>query len=91
MKYNFSSGTEYFLSEANGICSDLGFTTTSTVEECRLAIPQIQGATTFDEEETSSSWPTGCYLNSSKRVVWNNHQTGSPNNDAKQICARKGL
>ena len=91
MKYNFSSGNEYFRSEANGECSDLGFPTISTVGECRLAIPQIQGAITVNEEETNSSSPKGCYLDSSNRVVWNNHKTGSPNNDARQICVRKGL
>ena len=80
------------LSKPNGVCSDEGATTILTEEKCRSAISEIPGASVFGLVESDSEWPKGCYLATNGHVYWNNHKTGSPNKDARQVCnANQGM
>ena len=83
----------YDLSKANGLCSDEGATTILTADECRSAISKIPKIPNFPNSkiqfmsiQVQSKYPKGCYLLVNGRVFWNNHETGSPNANAHQVC-----
>ena len=82
----------YYLSKANGVCSDVGVTTILTEDECRSAISKIPGSIEFDAVESHSEWPKGCYLSWNGYGYWNNHETGSPHHSGRQVCnTKRGL
>ena len=57
------------------------------VSECRSAeVVAIIGGTLAKNEENDMEWPKGCYLAKSGLIWWNDHDTGSPHNNARQIC-----
>ena len=76
------------MSPKNLLCAK----TIGTVEECRSNEVVAVVGKPFQEEENDGSWPKGCYLGYSGGapvgIWWNNHPTGSPNNDARQICTK---
>ena len=78
----------YILSPFGSLCSDLNAETIENLKECRSAI--VDGAN-FTNEVDNSAWPKGCYIRGTPpRIWWNNHPTGIPNDNARQICIVKG-
>ena len=52
---------------------------------------EVVGRKTFWKEMNSGSWPKGCYIQLDGGgelfgIFWNNHPSGSPNMNARQIC-----
>ena len=81
---------------ANGLCSDVIAGTIVSLDECRSAItkiPNFDGIVMFEGDENEDNYPKGCYLHQGDKgyVYWNNHQTGSPNSLARQVCIQTGL
>ena len=84
---------EYFLSDNNGLCSDLEALAINTSSECRSSISKIQHFQPnayFNADEESSIWPKGCYIIGDE-VWWNNDRTGSRSESSRQICVRQHL
>ena len=82
----------YYLSEPNGVCTDVGATTIASANECRSAISKIPGHNTFRGSHTMSHMPKGCYLYTpTRRAYWNNHEIGSPDWRAHQVCDTRPL
>ena len=82
---HFDTGN-YFLSQKNGLCAQ----TIGSVEECRFVQGDVVGGKAFQAEENYGGLPKGCYLayvdGEPSSIWWNNHPSGSPNSDARQIC-----
>jgi len=89
------SSTGYFLSDFNGLCSDLGATNIDTLNECRdsvLKIKYLAPKASFSAyPENSRYWPKGCYIAmNTQKVIWNKHNLGRPRTSARQVCVRSG-
>ena len=89
------SENTYFLSEFDGVCSNLSALGVTGVEECRYSLSSLQSLESeavFHSEERLSSWPNGCYIYglSSLKANFNNHQNGTRNKWSRQVCKPNG-
>ena len=56
---------------------------------CQKAAEELSGSSMNVKmaSENRENWPTGCYLQrSNTKVFFNEHRTGSKNDDAYQLC-----
>ena len=80
----------YVVLESGSLCSDAKSRPVKDVESCRSAVPKLQNLdqkASFEEEEITEFWPSGCYL-TNDGVYFNSHSTGGRNPSANHICRR---
>ena len=80
----------YVVLESGSLCSDAKSRPVKDVESCRSAVPKLQNLdqkASFEEEERTEFWPSGCYL-TNDGVYFNSHSTGGRNPSANHICRR---
>ena len=54
---------------------------------CQKAAEELSGSSMNVKMANGENWPTGCYLQrSNTKVFFNEHRTGSKNDDAYQLC-----
>ena len=85
--YTVYSESAPFVSDENGLCSDLNAIPVSDVESCRSAATIIDESY-FHMEENEDVYPKGCYLfvGVTRRVYFNHHSSGLRNKYSRHIC-----
>ena len=79
----------YFLTDKNKLCEG---DTVETLEACKGAVDMIKlniPKAHFYKTESNGYYPKGCYLyvgDDVGSVFFNEHETGSSHNYARQIC-----
>ena len=82
----------YFLATRNTLCSDNGLmhqrVAVNDKSTCQKAAEELSGSSMNGmASDNGENWPNGCYLQrSNSKVFFNEHKTGSKNDDAYQLC-----
>ena len=85
--YNVRLESAPFVTDENGLCSDLNAISVNDVESCRSAATIIDESY-FHMEENEDLYPKGCYLfvGVTRRVYFNHHVSGLRNKYSRHIC-----
>ena len=76
----------YLLTEENKLCSDYVSVAIDILKACKEAAKELNE--NFIMTKYVDDWPQGCYL--ANGVYFNQHDVGSSNNGARQICYPRG-
>ena len=76
----------YFTTAKNKLCSETGDFAVADIETCHEAAEELRYR--FKNTEDLADWPKGCYQ--ANNVYFNQHPTGSSNDEARQICKPRG-
>ena len=72
----------YFTTAKGKLCSETGNFAVDDIETCHEAAEELRYH--FKNTEDLPDWPKGCYQ--ANNVYFNQHPTGSSNDEARQIC-----
>ena len=88
--YSLFDCLEYFISDENKVCEDVGAIPLVDEMSCKMAVEQIKKRTPkkyYAGSSTDSDYPKGCYLyNFGNKVYFNPHETGARDDYAQPIC-----
>ena len=77
--------------DKNQLCNEVGANLVTNLNSCKAAsekIKQYMPEINFYSEDSSSSYPIGCYLYVETKVYFNPHGEGSKADSARPICRK---